>query len=148
MKIILIFVIKEFQQFIRDKRMLVTILIAPVLQLVFLGYAANLDLKEIHTVIFDQDKTEESRNLIKKFQSNGYFFIDYNVSNYEDLTKLITNGDAILGIVIPQEFEKNIGAKRTTQVQAIFDGSDGNKAFYRFRIRYGNSIRFLTKYYY
>jgi len=128
MKIIFKFIIKEFLQFKRDKKMLTTILIAPVIQLVFLGYAANLDLKEIHTVVLDYDKTEASRNLITSFENNGYFYIDYRVSTYEELATLITNNKALLGIVIPAEFEKNIGAKRTTQIQAIFDGSDGNKA--------------------
>ena len=128
MRIIIKFVIKEFLQFRRDRKMLVTVLIAPVIQLVFLGYAANLDLKEIHTVILDYDKSETSRNLITAFENNGYFYIDYNVSTYEELTKLITNNKALLGIVIPSEFEKKIGAKKTTGLQAIFDGSDGNKA--------------------
>jgi ABC-2 type transport system permease protein len=127
-KILLNFIIKEFLQFKRDRRMLTTILIAPVIQLIFLGYAANLDLKEIHTVIFDKDKTETSRNLINSFVSNGYFNVDYYVSNYDDFSRLITNGDALLGVVIPVDFEKNIGTKKVTQLQAIFDGSDGNKA--------------------
>lgn len=108
--------------------MLTTIFLAPVIQLIFLGYAANLDLKEIHTVIFDKDKTETSRNLINSFVSNGYFNIDYYASDYDEFTRLITNGDALLGIVIPVEFEKNIGSKKTAQLQAVFDGSDGNKA--------------------
>jgi ABC-2 type transport system permease protein len=128
MKILIKFVIKEFLQFKRDRKMLVTILIAPVIQLIFLGYAANLDLKEIHTVVLDNDRSETSRNLVREFESNGYFYIDYYVSNYNDLTKLISNGNAILGIVIPTDFEKNIGAKKTAQLQTIFDGSDGNKA--------------------
>lgn len=128
MKLILKFVIKEFLQFKRDKKMFVTILIAPIIQLIFLGYAANLDLKEIHTVIMDYDRSESSRNLIKSLENNGYFYIDYYVTSYDELTKLITNGKALLGIVIPSGFEKNIGSKKTTELQTIFDGSDGNKA--------------------
>jgi ABC-2 type transport system permease protein len=128
MKIIYNFVIKEFLQFKRDKRMFMTIIIAPVIQLIFLGYAANMDIKVIHTVVFDQDRTETSREFIRSFESSGYFNIDYYVDNYSDLTKLIDKGDALVGIVIPTEFEKKIGAHRTVQVQTIFDGSDGNKA--------------------
>jgi len=127
-KIIYYFIVKEFHQFRRDRKMLFTVLIAPIFQLIFLGYAANLEVKEVHTVVFDKDKTESSRNLIKDFQSNGYFYIDYYVSDYDEFTKLITNGKALLGIVIPTDFGKNIGAKKTAQVQAVFDGSDGNKA--------------------
>ncbi|RPI18334.1 MAG: ABC transporter permease [Ignavibacteriae bacterium] len=128
MKLILKFVIKEFLQFKRDKKMLMTTLVAPIIQLIFLGYAATFDVKEIHTVILDNDRTETSRNLVNDFQSTGYFDIDYYVTSYNELTELITNGHAMFGIVIPSDFEKNIGGKKTAKVQAIFDGSDGNKA--------------------
>ncbi len=128
MKLIIKFVIKEFLQFKRDRRMLFTVIVAPVIQLIFLGYAATLDVKDIHTVIFDNDKSETSRNLISNFKSSGYFNIDYYVSDYKEFTELITNGNAFLGIVIPADFEKNIGSKKTAQLQFIFDGSDGNKA--------------------
>jgi ABC-2 type transport system permease protein len=128
MRMLFSFVKKEFLQFLRDRRMFMTIIIAPVIQLIFLGYAANMDVKVIHTVIFDQDRTETSRNFIRSFEKSGYFSIDYYVDNYRDLTQLIDKGDAIMGIVIPTDFEKKIGARKTVEVQTIFDGSDGNKA--------------------
>jgi ABC-2 type transport system permease protein len=128
MRILYNFVIKEFLQFKRDKRMFTTIIIAPVIQLIFLGYAANMDIKVIHTVVFDQDRTETSRNFISNFEKSGYFQIDYYVTNYQELTKLIDQGKVIVGIVIPTDFEKKIGSHSTVQVQTIFDGSDGNKA--------------------
>lgn len=128
MRLILNFIIKEFLQFRRDRKMLTTIIIAPVIQLIFLGYAATFDVKVIHTVIFDQDKSETSRDLISHFEKTGYFEIDYYVSDYTELTKLIDDGKALMGLVIPRDFEKNIGARRTANLQTIFDGSDGNKA--------------------
>lgn len=128
MKIIFNIVIKEFLQLKRDPRLFVIVFLAPVLQLIFLGYAANLDLNKIHTVIYDLDKTAESRNLIRKLESSGYFSIDYYVHNYEKVTNLIDNGDALMALVIPNDFEKKINRKETVSLQAIFDGSDGNKA--------------------
>ena len=108
--------------------MFATVIIAPVIQLIFLGYAANLDVKVIHTVIFDRDRTETSRDFIRKFEKSGYFEIDYYVTSYRELTELIDDGKALVGIVIPAEFTKNIGANRTAPLQVIFDGADGNKA--------------------
>ena len=57
MKTILHIVKKEFLQFRRDPKMFAMILISPVVQLIFLGYAANFDVNIVHTAIFDQDKT-------------------------------------------------------------------------------------------
>lgn len=128
MRIITEFVRKEFLQFRRDRKMFMVIIVAPIIQLVLLGYAATFDLREIHTVVFDKDKTRTSRDLVNTLQNNGYFYIDYYVSNYDDFTRLIVNGNALVGIVIPTDFEKDINSNKTAQLQAIFDGSDGNKA--------------------
>jgi len=128
MKLLIQFVIKEFLQFKRDRKMISVVMVAPILQLILLGYAATFDLREIHTVVFNKDNSKTSRDLINTLQNSGYFSIDNYVSSYDDFTRLITDGDALVGIVIPTDFEKNIKSNRTAQLQAIFDGSDGNKA--------------------
>ncbi len=127
MKLIFNFIIKEFMQFRRDKKMFMVVLIAPVLQLIFFGYAVTLDVKNIQTVVLDNDRSQESRDLIEKFEKTGYFTVDYYVTDYDELTRLIDKGDALMGLVIPAKFSKNLGANRTAQLQTIFDGSDGNK---------------------
>lgn len=128
MKLILHFIKKEFRQFRRDRKMFMTILIAPVIQLVFLGYAATLDVNTVHTAVFDKDRTEKSRELIRSFEKSGYFQIDHYITSYDELTKLLDKGEVLMGLIIPPDFEKNIGRKENAEVQTIFDGSDGNKA--------------------
>jgi len=128
MKSIYQFVIKELLQVKRDKKMLMVIFMAPILQLVFLGYAANMDVNVIHTTIFDQDKTSTSRAFIKQFEQSGYFKIDHYVGNYEEVTDLLNMGKTLVVIVIPKDFEKSIKRRETTPLQTLFEGSDGNKA--------------------
>ena len=126
MKTILHFIKKEFLQFKRDPKMFALILVAPIVQLVFLGYAANFDVNVVHTAVYDMDKTEMSRQYLESFDATGYFSFDEYVDNYDELTEAIDNGEVILAIVIPKDFEKKINRRETVQVQAIFDGSDGN----------------------
>jgi ABC-2 type transport system permease protein len=126
MKTILHFIKKEFLQFKRDPKMFALILVAPIVQLVFLGYAANFDVNVVHTAVYDMDKTEMSRQYLESFDATGYFSFDEYVNNYDELTEAIDNGEVILAIVIPKDFEKKINRRETVQVQAIFDGSDGN----------------------
>ena len=128
LKTILHFIKKEFLQFKRDPKMFALILVAPVIQLAFLGYAANFDVNIVHTAVYDIDKTNTSRQYLESFESSGYFASDYYVNSYNELQELIDNGKVILGLVIPNDFEKDINRNQTTQVQAIFDGSDGNTA--------------------
>jgi len=128
MRIILNIIKKEFLQLKRDPKMFVIVLIAPVIQLIFLGYAVNMDVEKVHTVVLDQDRTETSRELLQRFSGNRYFEFVEQVDNYDDFQYAIESGEAWLGIVIPYDFEKSIERNETGKLQAIFDGSDGNKA--------------------
>ena len=128
MNILKIFLVKEFLQFIRDPKMFMVVIVAPVIQLIFLGYAANRDIKNVQTVVFDRDRSESSREFVRNFEKSGYFSMDYYVSDYNEMSRLIDNGKAITGIVIPENFEKDLNTGVTAKVQFIIDGSDGNKA--------------------
>ncbi len=128
MKTIIYFIQKEFLQFKRDPKMFAMILVAPIIQLIFLGYAANFDVNVVHTAVYDMDKSEASRKYIESFESTGYYSFDYYVDNYDQLTEHIDNAEVIMGLVIPRGFEEKINRSETVQVQAIFDGSDGNTA--------------------
>ncbi len=128
MKTIYHFIIKELLQVKRDKKMLVIIFMAPILQLIFLGYAANMDVDIVHTTIYDQDKTETSRNYIERLVETGYFQIDYYAKSYEEMTDLLENGKTLVAIVIPKDFEKKINRRETTPIQTLFEGSDASKA--------------------
>ena len=113
MKTILNIVKKEFLQFKRDPKMFGIILIAPVIQLIFLGYAVNMDVEKVKTVVYDQDRSNTSRYLLQKFSENRYFEFVEVVDNYNDFQIAIESGDASLGLVIPYNFEESIERTRT-----------------------------------
>ena len=128
MRSIIQFIKKEFLQFKRDPKMFALMLIAPVVQLTLLGYAANLDVKLVRTIVYDQDRSATSRDFIERFSSSGYFKIEQYVTSYDKITEVIDKGEAILALVIPNDFEKNIYSRRSATVQALLNGSDGNTA--------------------
>jgi ABC-2 type transport system permease protein len=128
MDIIINIIVKEFRQFRRDPKMFGIIIIAPILQLIFLGYSANFDVNTVHTTVLDFSKSESSRELLAWFEGSGYFSFDNFAENYDELQNDLEKGRTILGIVIPQNFEERIKKRDGAKVQAIFDGSDGNTA--------------------
>jgi ABC-2 type transport system permease protein len=65
---------------------------------------------------------------VKRFTSSGYFEIVEYVQSYNSLEENLNNGEAILALVISQDFEENIARRETALLQAIFEGSDGNQA--------------------
>ena len=128
MKIIRSIFIKELLQLRRDRRLFGIVFLAPVIQLVLLGYAANMDVNTVHTAVFDQDKSAASRDFIQKFESSGYFEIDDYVDSYHQITRDINDGSVLWALIIPKDFEQNIKRMQTAPIQAIMDGSDGNKS--------------------
>jgi len=128
MKTILHIIKKEFLQFKRDPKMFGIILIAPIFQLLFFGYAATLDLNIIHTLVYDQDNSETSRKLIEEFTSSGFFSLDKYVDGYEEVTEDVDAGKILVALVIPKDFEKKIKRNESAPLQIIYNGSDGNAA--------------------
>ncbi|ROL56728.1 ABC transporter permease [Bacteroidetes/Chlorobi group bacterium Naka2016] len=127
MRRILSFVIKELIQLRRDKRMIGIVLISPIIQLILLGYAANLDVKTIGTTILDFDNSTLSRKFVQTLLSSKYFQINKYAKNYYEIKKDIESGRAIVCIVFPKDFEKNLIRHRTSSIQVILDASNGNK---------------------
>ena len=62
---------KEFLHIWRDPRSLYMALATPLLLLLLFGYALSLDVNQVPTVIYDLDKTSESRELVERFRRAG-----------------------------------------------------------------------------
>ncbi|MGD8239552.1 MAG: ABC transporter permease [Armatimonadota bacterium] len=118
---------KEFRQFRRDRRMLGMAIVAPVLQLTFLGYAANLDVEDLPVAVCDQDFSRESARLVAAIEHSGYFIIAARPHRSDDLVPLLDRGAAQLAIHIHHGFEHDLRGG-TAAVQVIIDGSDSNSA--------------------
>jgi ABC-2 type transport system permease protein len=119
---------KELLQVRQDRRMLVVSLVAPVLQVLLLGYRATTDIKYSVMVVLDQDRTEESRRLIRGFTTSGYFVHGETAGRPEDMDRAIERGAASVGLAIPPGYGSDLMGGRAPQVQMIFDGSDANTA--------------------
>src|SRR5512142_1811006 len=121
---------KEITHMIRDPRTLIFVFLMPILQLVLLGYANNTDVKNVSTVIFNQDNSQASRSLLDSFQATGYFSFDYSVYSQNDLNTMIAGGKAKVGIVIPPDYGAKLAAGETSSVLVLIDGSDPTIASY------------------
>jgi len=115
---------KEITHMIRDPRTLIFIFIMPILQLVLLGYANTTDIKNVSTVIFNQDNSPASRDLLDSFKATGYFSFNYSVGSQAQVDNLIGGGQAKVGIVIPPNYGANLGSGQRSQALVLIDGSD------------------------
>ena len=83
---------KEWLQILRDRRSLFLALGIPMLMIVLFGWALKLDVTDIRTVIYDQDRSVVSRDFISKFSSIRYFDIVDYVYDYDDVVRLMDRG--------------------------------------------------------
>ena len=119
---------KEVVQILRDARSLIIVLIMPVVLVLLFGYGVNLDLKGLPVYVYDRDGSQQSQDLLKRFQASAYFDVVRVVNDYPALTRSIDDGHAKMGIVVPWDFSERLRNGLPTQVQALVDGSDDNTA--------------------
>ena len=119
---------KEVVQILRDSRSLIIVVIMPVVLVLLFGYGVNLDLKGLPIYVYDRDGSQQSQDLLKRFQASVYFNVVRVVNDYPALTRSLDDGHAKMGIVVPWDFSERLRDGRPAQVQAIVDGSDDNTA--------------------
>jgi len=120
--------IKELHHITRDSRSLALALALPVLMLLLFGFALSLDVDRIPTMIYDQDRTAESRALIRQFEGSRFFEIRGMVRDYATIERAIDRSRILMGVVIPLDYAQKLAAGQEAQVQILLDGSDSNTA--------------------
>ncbi len=115
---------KEIMHMLRDPRTLIFIFIMPILQLVLLGYANNTEVKNVPTVLYDQNNSAESRSLVNAFNATEYYSFDYVAYSDNEVNTTIESGQAKVGIIIPPNYSTQIAGGQSSQVLVLIDGSD------------------------
>ena len=119
---------KEFIQLRRDRRMTFIVFFSPVIQLFLLGYAANLDIRNIPIVFCDLDVSRTSRDFIAQFPASGYFSLEATVDRLEDVDEYIDRGKASLAVILPRGMGRKLAARESARVQMIVDGAESQSA--------------------
>ncbi len=119
---------KELRQILRDRRSLGVLLAVPAVMLILFGYALNYDVKHVPLAIFDQDNTTTSRELTDGFLHTEYFDRVASLTSERQIDTMLVRQIARAVLVIPVDFEKNLRANHSVEVQVIVDGSNATNA--------------------
>jgi ABC-2 type transport system permease protein len=119
---------KEFIQMVRDIRSLLGAIFIPLMLIFLFGYALSLDVDRIPTLIYDQDRTSISRELIQRLNDSKYFQIIRYIDRANEIDQSLDRNETLLALVIPTGFAQHVSQGCQAQIQAIFDGSDSNTA--------------------
>ncbi len=122
---------KEFLELRQTPRLFGLVLIAPLIQMALLGYAATTDVKNVPTVVVDGDRSPLSRALIERFAASPNFQIVAERMRTADVDDDLAHGRAWLAIVIPHGMAAALaghGPESDRVVQLLADGTDSNSS--------------------
>jgi ABC-2 type transport system permease protein len=119
---------KEFIHIRRDPRIVATVLIMPILQLLLFSYALSSDVTNIPIAVLNQDQTQASRQLINAFQQSNFFQITQTLSSMDQVDGVFNRGEDKLVLVIKPGFASALDAGQKGSVAVLIDGSDPNAA--------------------
>lgn len=134
--------IKEFLQMFRDPRMRIVLFGVPLIQLVIMAFAMTMDVTDITTAIIDQDNTPESRELLQRFSSSGYFEVVEHIEQLSEINHLLDTYSVQALICIQPGFAHELRGGSTAQVQLLSDGTDSNTT----AILMGYATQIVTQY--
>jgi len=119
-------VIKEFLELRQNPRLFGLVIVAPIIQLTMLGYAATTDVKDVPVVVADGDRSPESRTLIARFDASRNFTVIDTVTTVSEVDPYLQRGDAWIALSIPQGYGAAVHDRNPVALQVVADGSDSN----------------------
>jgi ABC-2 type transport system permease protein len=131
MKRVRTLIVKEFLELRRMPQLLRLILVAPVVQLGMLGYAATTDIADVPVVVVDADRSAASRELIGQIANSRYFRIVADEQHPREIDDHLARGVAWLAITIPAGLGDALdgrGSESARTIQVIADGTDANSS--------------------
>lgn len=119
---------KEFITTWNDPKTKMIIIGMPLMQLLIFSNSATMEVQNIDTVILDNSKTVESRELLSHFENSPRFRTFYYADNIKEFKYKLDIQKAQIGINIKNDFAKNIKSGKGSSVQIISDGRQTNSA--------------------
>ena len=119
---------KEFRQLLRNRQLMRTLLLAPLIQLILLPLAADYSVKNIAIAVTDNDHSPSSQRLIAKITASGYFRLTGYTASYPEALKMVEEDKADLALQIPAHFERDLVRENSKQVYVAINAIEGTKA--------------------
>ena len=120
--------IKEFLHISRQPSTIFFMLLVPVIQTIIFGYAINTQIENIPMVVFDMDGRQPAQVLVENFENTRRFKTIRHVTDQSSFDRLMTAGDARVGLQIPPNYSDRLLRGEQVQVQVLIDGSDSQVA--------------------
>ncbi|OFX20344.1 MAG: multidrug ABC transporter permease [Bacteroidetes bacterium GWA2_31_9b] len=122
------FVKKEFNHIFRDYRTMLILFGMPVAQILIFGYVVSNEIKDIKIAIYDKSKDNVTQEITNKILSSGYFVLDKNIDNDNQVEEAFKKGIIREVIVFEPHFAEKLEREGKASIQILADASDANTA--------------------
>jgi len=117
---------KEFLELRQDPRLFGLVIVAQIIQLTLLGYAATTDVKEVPIVVADGDRSPASRDLIARFEASPNFHVMHLVTTTAEVDRDLQEDRAWMALAIPNGYGAALRGGEPVALQVVADGSNSN----------------------
>ena len=119
---------KELLHIVRDPRSLGMAIAIPMLMLLLFGFALTLDVHHVPLVVWDQNGTPDSRELVSQFAKSPYFLLVRYVDSERAMNHAIDSDEALMGLIIPYDFAQRLSSATKVPLEVVVSGVDSNTA--------------------
>src|SRR5579871_3665148 len=119
---------KEFRQILRDRRLAMSLILPPTLQLLLFGFALSATVTNLKLGVVDDSRTPESRELIAAMSQSKSFQLAGNYLAVNQLGAAISRGNLDAAMVIPYDYARNLNRGRPATVQFLLNAMNANTA--------------------
>ena len=123
-----VLILKEFHQIRRDRRLAISLIVPPTLQILLFGFALDSTVSNLRLGVVDYSHTPESREMIatftesKSFRASGYY------GSVRQLEQAIAESRLDAGMVVPYTFAREIRRGRPIDIQIVLNAANANTA--------------------
>jgi ABC-2 type transport system permease protein len=119
---------KDLHQISRDRRLLISLLVPPTLQVILFGFSLSARVDNLSLAVVDESRTPESRQLISALTESRAFRLKGSYETAKALEAEFKRGKLDAGLAIPWDYAKRQIRGDDVRVQLLLNGVNTNTA--------------------
>ena len=120
--------LKELRQIRRDRRLTMSLVVPPMLQVLLFGFALDSHVRDLRLGVVDDSRTYESRELISAITENQTFRLAGTYHTANELERALAVGRLDVGVVVPYDFARRQARGQPVTVQVLLNAANANTA--------------------
>jgi ABC-2 type transport system permease protein len=120
--------LKELRQIRRDRRLAMSLVVPPMLQVLLFGFALDSHVRDLRLGVVDESRTSESRDLVSAISENQTFRLAGSFSTTAELGQALASGRLDVGVVVPYDYALRRARGRPVTVQVLLNAANANTA--------------------